>query len=81
MANYAFIDWKDNMEILDENPAIYYPIVCQGRSEEEIRKMEEENALPHGWENMQYEEFLIERRKLMAAKIKAAFNILIQNVQ
>ena len=81
MANYAFIDWKDNMEILDENPAIYYPIVCQGRSEEEIRKMEEENALPHGWENMQYEEFLIERRKLMASKIKAAFNILIKNVQ
>jgi hypothetical protein len=43
--------------------------------------MEEENALPHGWENMQYEEFLIERRKLMSAKIKAAFDILIQNVQ
>ena len=81
MANYAFIDWKDNMEILDENPAIYYPLVCKGRSEEEIRKMEEENALPHGWENMQYEEFLIERRKLMASKIKAAFNILIKNVQ
>ena len=38
--------------------------------------MEEENALPHGWENMPYEDFLIERRKLMAAKIKAAFEIL-----
>ena len=38
--------------------------------------MEEENALPHGWENMVYEGFLIERRKLMAAKIKAAFEIL-----
>ncbi|WP_297967709.1 hypothetical protein [uncultured Anaerovibrio sp.] len=34
--------------------------------------MEEENALPHGWENMAYDAFLIERRKLMAAKIKQA---------
>ena len=45
-------------------------------SDEQIRVMEEENALPHGWENMAYEDFLIERRKLMAAKIKAAFEIL-----
>ncbi|MDY6024354.1 MAG: DUF262 domain-containing protein [Candidatus Borkfalkiaceae bacterium] len=81
MANYAFIDWKDNMEILDENPASYYPIVCQGRSQDEIIKMEEENALPHRWETMLYEDFLVERRKLMAAKIKAAFDILIKNVQ
>lgn len=43
--------------------------------------MEEENALPHGWENMPYEDFLIERRKLMAAKIKAAFEQLKKNVE
>ena len=38
--------------------------------------MEEENALPLGWENMPYEEFLVERRKLMAEKIKEAFGVL-----
>lgn len=76
MANYAFIDWKDNMDILDDAPSVYYPIVCAGLSDELIRVMEEENALPHGWENMAYEDFLIERRKLMAAKIKADFEIL-----
>ena len=76
MANYAFIDWKDNMDILDDAPSVYYPIVCAGLSDEQIRVMEEANALPHGWENMAYEDFLIERRKLMAAKIKAAFEIL-----
>lgn len=53
-------------------PSEYYPIVCAGRSQEDILKMEEENALPHGWENMDYETFLAERRKLMAQKIKAA---------
>ena len=32
-------------------------------------------------ENMPYEDFLIERRKLMAAKIKAAFEQLKKNVE
>lgn len=80
MANYAFIDWKDNMKILDDSPSSYYPIVCQGMSDVDIRKMEEENALPDGWETMNYEDFLIERRKLMAAKIKKAYEILRHNV-
>ena len=81
MANYAFIDWKDNMDILDDAPSVYYPIVCEGRSKEDILHMEEENALPHGWENMPYEDFLVERRKLMAAKIKQAFELLKKNVE
>lgn len=79
MANYAFIDWKDNAEILDDAPSIYYPIICEGRTPEQIEVMEKENALPHGWETMPYETFLLERRKLMAAKIKEAFAILREN--
>ena len=35
--------------------------------------MEYENALPHGWQNMSYEEFLVARRKLMAEKIKMGY--------
>lgn len=81
MANYAFIDWKDNMEILDDAPYDYYPIICKGRTEEEIIKMEEENALPHGWENMNYEDFLVERRKLMSKIIKQAYEKLKNNIK
>ena len=80
MANYAYIDWKDNMDILDDAPSSYYPIICEGRSEEEILQMEADNALPRGWEKMDYETFLIERRKLMAAIIKKAFETLKNNV-
>ena len=40
------------MDILDDAPSSYYPIICEGRSEEEILQMEADNALPHGWENM-----------------------------
>ncbi len=81
MANYAFIDWKDNMDILDDAPSVYYPVVCEGKSEKEIRRMEEENALPNGWETMSYEDFLEARRKLMAAKIKSAFELLKKNIE
>lgn len=81
MANYAFIDWKDNMDILNAAPSVYYPVVCEGRTEEEVLRMEEENALPHGWEKMTYEDFLTARRKLMAAKIKEAFERLKKNVE
>ena len=76
MANYAFIDWNDNMKILDEAPSVYYPVVCKGMTSEEILQMESENALPHGWENMHYDEFLLQRRRLMAAIIKKAFYVL-----
>lgn len=81
MGNYAFIDWKDNMEILNDAPSAYYPIVCAGRSDEEILQMEKENALPHGWENMSYEEFLGQRRKLMSEIIKNAFAQLKKNIK
>ena len=81
MANYAYVDWKDNAEISNNPPSVYYPKVCAGRTEKEILEMEAENALPHGWENMNYEAFLIERRKLMAKKIKAAFERLRKNVE
>ncbi len=80
IANYAFIDWKDNMEILDEAPSSYYLIICKGRTPEEISKMEDENALPHGWEKMSYEEFLEARRKLMAGKIKEGYDFLFKQL-
>ena len=81
MANYAYIDWKDNMDILDEAPSKYYPIICQGRTQEEVLQMEQENALPHGWENLTYETFLEKRRKLMAEIIQQGFEVLKKNVE
>lgn len=86
MANYALIDWVDNLDILDEPPSEYYSRVCKditndgkkykALTPEEISIMEDENALPHGWQNMSYDEFLPARRKLMAKIIKQAFLIL-----
>lgn len=74
IANYAYIDWKDNMEILDESPASYYPEIIKNMNPNEVLKMEKENALPHGWERMNYEDFLKQRRVLMAQIIKNGFD-------
>lgn len=76
MANYAYIDWDVHSKISDKAPSVYYPEICKDMSMPEIITMEEENALPHGWENMNYEEFLFLRRKLMAKIIKQAFEVL-----
>ena len=80
MANYAFIDWKDNAQIQDEAPSTYYPQACRDFDAEAIRQMEYENALPHRWEDMDYEEFLVKRRKLMSTRIQEAYNILRRNI-
>lgn len=73
VANYAFIEWTDNMDISDEAPSQYYPEMTAGKEESEIRKMEAEHALPIGWENMNYESFLSYRRKNMAQIIKKGY--------
>ncbi len=79
IANYALIDWKDNMDILDESPSSYFPKICEDRDAGDIQAMELENALPPGWEQLEYDDFLRQRRKLMAAKIKEAYESLLKN--
>jgi len=65
------LDKKKTIGVGDHN---YPEPKDKGKTLEEILAMEEENALPHDWENMTYKCFLEKRRKLMAAKIKAGFN-------
>lgn len=45
-------------------------------NEEDLRKIIEDNALPIRWESMEYSEFLVSRRKLMAAMIRKGFEYL-----
>lgn len=73
VANYAFIEWTDNMDISDEAPSAYFPKLISGKSKNEIEKMEEEHALPNGWENMEYESFLSIRRKKMSEIIRKGY--------
>ena len=40
---------------------------------DELNKMMANHALPEGWETLEYQKFLEERRKLMAAIIRKGF--------
>ena len=78
IANYALLEWRDNDEISDKGPHEYLPLMLDRMhlSEEELEKLYFWHALPEGWENMDYIDFLEERRKLMANVIRTGFESL-----
>lgn len=83
-ANYAYLDTQVNKSIGEKAPDVYFKLAFEQCDTKEIQcgsiidleKLKENlkaNGIPEGIENMNkdnYEEFLIERRKLMALKIK-----------
>lgn len=73
IANYALVEWSDNIKISDKHPSEYIFKYLERLSEEEKAKMYFWHALPENWEKMNYSEFLIERRKRIAAVIKDAY--------
>lgn len=73
VANFALVEWKDNIDISDEPPEKYAPKYEQQFSDEEIKKTYYYHGLPEGWYKMDYMDFLEERRKRMAEIIRAGF--------
>ena len=82
VANYAYIEWKDNNDISDNAPSIYFPNLfkekTKGKSKEEISNILKYNALPKDWYNMEYKEFLEKRRSMMVDVIKEGFEKLMK---
>jgi len=78
-ANFTYVEWYKDIEISDAPPSKYVPEEKKKLKEtlhmtdKEIKKMEKDHALPGGWENMDYKDFLEERRKLMAKIIKKGY--------
>ena len=72
-ANFAFIEWSDNIEILDASPAEYMKDQLAKISIDEKDGIYADHALPNSWEHMEYHEFLGQRRKLMAKVIKRGY--------
>ena len=74
IANFAYIEWGDNMVIGDQSPAEYFrPIFERKTDEKDIADVMKYNALPENWYNMNYNDFLTERRKMMANVIKEGY--------
>lgn len=73
IANFTYIDYVNNIEISDNEPKAYIAKMKTRFGQEEFDKYCEQHALPNDFENMEYFEFLQERRKLMAQIIKKAY--------
>jgi len=76
IANFAMVEWGDNGKISDLPPVEYVPELSNRFSDKELTKMYDWHALPDGWEKMAYQDFLQQRRELMAKVICDAYKVL-----
>ena len=76
VANFALLEWPDNIDISDTPPNEYFPKMRKRFNTEIWSKMCELHALPEGWDSLSYEEFLFQRRILMAQIIRRGFEAL-----
>ena len=73
IANFTYLDYNTNIDIADNPPADYVGRYREKLGEEGYKQACEQNALPLGFETMDYFTFLEERRKLMSGIIKKAY--------
>ena len=76
IANYAYVEWADNMSISDQAPMDYLPQLRERFTEAELTRMYYCHALPENWEQMEYKAFLEKRREMMAEIIRAGYQTL-----
>jgi len=72
-ANYALVEWSDNIDISDRSLREYVPELEARFTSEEIQNMYSWHALPERWYEMEYSLFLQERRRRMADVIRQGF--------
>lgn len=73
IANFALVEWSDNIAISDKEPKVYLPFYEERFDQENLEKMRYWHALPENWQEMEYREFLIERRKKIAQVVADGF--------
>lgn len=76
-ANFALLEWPENLSISDAPPFEYVPKTRARFDAQSWQEMQKLHALPDGWEKMSYEDFLRTRRILMAALIRKGFETLL----
>ena len=73
IANYTYLEFSTNIEISDKPPIDYVSYYRHKLGEEGYRKACENHALPDNFENMEYMDFLSQRRILMAQTVQKAY--------
>lgn len=73
IANFALVEWSDNIAISDKEPKVYLPFYEQRFDEDSLSRMRYWHALPEKWQEMDYRDFLSHRRKRIAKVVEEAF--------
>jgi hypothetical protein len=73
IANLSLLEWSANIEVSDEDPSVYAPRLEQRLIADDLETCYETHALPSAWFEMDYEDFLAERRLRIAKVIRAGF--------
>ncbi len=73
IANYALVEWDDNIAISDIPPKDYWPKYASRFSGVELKEMMHWHALPEGWQDLSYQDFLVARRPLIAKVIRQGY--------
>lgn len=69
VANLSYVEWPENLDISAVSPAEYWPkYAAQFSSDDRFH-----HALPVGWERLSYDQFLEQRRQLLAQVIRRGF--------
>ncbi|NPV42372.1 MAG: DUF262 domain-containing protein [Firmicutes bacterium] len=77
VANYTLVEWSDNIKISDRAPKDYVPKLEERFASDELQQMYEWHGLPLNWYELDYEDFLKERRRRIALIIKSGFERLV----
>lgn len=77
VANYALVEWSDNIKISDRAPRDYVPELEKRFASDELQRMYDWHGLPSNWYELDYEDFLKERRRRIALIIKFGFERLV----
>ena len=73
IANFAPVEWPENIKIGAKPPSEYVPPLDESLTGEQRDQMYFWHALPHLWWELEYSEFLVERRTRMAKVIQEAW--------
>lgn len=73
IANYALLEWEDNVRISDSEPRTYWLEYISKFEADALKCMMYWHALPDDWHTLSYDEFLRIRRVRMAQVIRDGF--------
>lgn len=74
IANYAVVEWPDNISISNKAPSAYAPPLDAAMTAAEREVMLAWHALPPAWWELPYDDFLRERRSRMARLVRDAYS-------